>query len=278
MTVFIEDTLLENFLITYLIINIIYNFIKEKKNIVRQIIASIFGAMISLVYPLVNLNKIFMFLLKMFIGFIISCIGYKTKKLKNLVFFYIMFVLITSVYGGINLMLYFIIYGNFESNQKLPSLLIIFLMLIITYFLNQCSLRIYQKKQVNNFLFEVIIKNNDKTIVTNAYLDSGNILYDPIQNKPVVLINYKLFQQLYNEFPIQNLLTQKVDGLKNGHYINIKTATGKDKILAFNIDLIEIKINNDNHIINNPVLALSKVNISGLECDVLLNAQLLKGV
>lgn len=277
MIVYIEDTLIENFLITYLIINIIYSFINEDKSKIRQVIASVFSAVVALIYPLLKLNNILMFLIKIFIGYIITLIAYKTTSMKKQTFFYCMFLFITAIYGGVTLMIYFCVYGNFESSQKLPSILIIFSMFVITYFLKQCTLRLYKKKQINNFLYDIVLTNDDVKIKTKAYLDSGNILNDPVENKPIVLVNYKVFSKLNKNYSIEDMLRQNVSNLKKGHYIKVKTATGTDNILAFRIDSLEILKDNSKIVLSEPIFALSKVKLSGLDCDIVLNPKLLKG-
>ena len=88
MIVYIEDTLIENFLVTYLILNIVFSFVCQDKNKIRHLLASIFGAVVALLYPILNLNGILVFLLKMMLGYIITIIAYKAKTLKRQIFFF----------------------------------------------------------------------------------------------------------------------------------------------------------------------------------------------
>ena len=275
MIVYIEDTLIENFLITYIILYIIFSFIKENKNKFRIIAASVFGAFVAFLYPIINLNSFLILFLKLCMRYIITLIAYKNKSLKKQIFFYVMFIFITAIYGGINLLIYFSIYGNFESSRKLPTLLIIFSVFLITYFIKQCEKVIYSKKNINNFIYEIIITINEKKIKTKGYLDTGNILCDTVYKKPVVLINYKMFSKINKNFPIQNFLTQNTQGLKKGHYIKVKTATSNDMLLAFCVDSLEIILKDKTVKILEPVFALSKIKITGFDCDVILNSKLL---
>ncbi len=271
MIVYIEDTLIENFLITYIILYIIFGFIKEEKNKYRMFFASVFGALISLLYPIINLSSFFILILKICMGYIIKLIAYKNASLRKQIFFFVMFMFITAVYGGINLMLYFCLYGNFESSKKLPTLLILISVFVVTYFIKQCEKVIYKKKTLNNFIYDVVINLNSTTIKTKGYLDSGNILCDTTTNQPVVLVNFKMFSKINKDFAIQNLITKNTKGLKNGHYINVKTATSNDSLLAFCVDSLQIVKKDKTLTILNPTFALTKVKISGLDCDVVLN-------
>ena len=275
MTVYIEDTIIENFLVTYLIVSIIFSFISEEKSKIRVIFACIFASLMALVYPLLNLNGILTLLLKIFVAYIIIIIAYKTSNLKKQMFFLLMFLFVTAIYGGINLMVYFAIYGNFENSKKMPTILILVCLFTISYFLKQCQLKLYSKKQINNFVYNITIKNEDIVIKTKAYLDSGNILTDNLTKKPIILVNFKMFAKINKNYPIECLLTKSTKGLKNGRYISVKTATSVDNILTFEIDCLEIVVNNKIQIINNPIFALSKVKISGFDCDVILNSKLI---
>lgn len=275
MIIYIEDTIIENFLITYLILNIIFSFIKEEKYKIRVIFACIFASIMSVAYPLIKISGILMLILKLLIGYIIVLIAYKTNNLKKQIFFWIMFLFVTAIYGGINLMIYYSLYGDFESSQKMPTVLILTCLFTVSYFLNQCQINLYQKKQINNFIYDIVITNQDCVIKTKAYLDSGNILTDNLTQKPIVLVNFKMFSKINKNYPVEYLLTKCVKGLKNGHYLSVKTATSVDNLLVFEIDCLEIIHKEKTQKFINPMFALSKVKITGFNCDVVLNSKLI---
>lgn len=273
MIVYIEDVLLENFLITFLVLSVVYMLIGQKGSKIRHIFSSIFGALIALVYPLIYMSNILLILLKCGVGFIICLIAYREKTKKQLLF-YTLFMLVTAVYGGVNLMISFCVYGSFDQG-KLPTIIVLLLFILITYLLKQCQKVLYKKKNILNFVYDVVIKNDDVIIKTKAYFDTGNVLVDPESNRPVALMGYKLFEKLCKGFNVSNFLTKNTSGLKNGHYINVKTATGENSMLVFDVDFLEIKKAKESVQIQNPIFALSKVKITGFSCDVILNANFL---
>lgn len=275
MTVYVEDVLIENFLVTYLTLSIVYGFLKQEKPKIRVIIACILASLVALIYPLLILSSLLLFLLKILIGYIICLIAYKGETLKKQAFFVCMFLIVTSIYGGINLCIYFALYGNFESTKKLPTILIVFSLYVITYFLKQCQQKLYQKKNISNFIYNIEIKNDNEIIKTIAYLDTGNILQDNKTQKPVVLVNYKMFEKINKNFKVQTLLTKSLSGLKNAHYITVKTATNSTELLAFCVDELKIYESGTFKVFKMPVFALSKVKITGFDCDVILNSKLL---
>lgn len=274
MTVYIEDTLIENFLVSYLIVQIVFEFSKDKKSNVRIILSCIFASIVALVYPLINVNGVLLLVLKFCVGYIITLIAYNGTTLKKQMFFYVMFMFVTAIYGGINLMIYFSVYGNFSGEQKLPTILILFALMVISYFLRMCQKKLYKNKQIQNFVFDVVLTNENTTIKTKAYLDSGNILCD-LDQKPIVLVNYKMFNKLNKNFDIKNILKSDLSSLKNGHFVSVKTASSKTKLIAFSIDELKIKQKEKILTFVNPTFALSKVKITGFDCDVILNGKMI---
>lgn len=274
MTVYIEDTLIENFLVTYLIVQIVFEFSKDKKSNVRIILSCIFASIVALVYPLININGVLLLMLKFCVGYIITLIAYNGTTLKKQMFFYVMFMFVTAIYGGINLMIYFSVYGNFSGEQKLPTILILFVLMVISYFLRMCQKKLYKNKQIQNFVFDVVLTNENTTIKTKAYLDSGNILCD-LDQKPIVLVNYKMFNKLNKNFDIKNIIKSDLSSLKNGHFVSVKTASSKTKLIAFSIDELKIKQKEKILTFVNPTFALSKVKITGFDCDVILNGKMI---
>ena len=276
MTVYIEDVLFENFLVTYLILIIVYMLVGQSQSKIRHILASVLGGAVALLYPLINISSVLLTLLKCAIGYIICLCAYKGTQ-KRQFLFYVLFLFTTAIYGGINLMISFAVFGSFDSG-KLPTILVVFVLMVVTYLLKQCQKTLYKKKNILNFVYDVVIKNDDKVVKARAYLDTGNVLVDPSANKPVALMGYKVFEKLCKNYCAINLITQNTNGLKNGHYIKVKTATGEDNILVFLVDSIEIKNSKQKICIKNPMFALSKVKITGLDCDVILNANYLSEV
>ena len=124
-------------------------------------------------------------------------------------------------------------------------------------------------------MYDLEIQNDNEIIKTIAYLDTGNILQDTITHKPVVLVNYKMFEKINKDFKLYNFLTKNFSGLKNAHHITVKTATSNSQLLAFSVDELKICVGESVKTFNKPTLALSKVKITGFDCDVILNSKLL---
>lgn len=275
MIVYIEYVLINNFLVTFMLILATNMCFKLKNNITRNLFASTFGAIMAILYPLCNLTGIIILLLKGFVGFLITAIAYKCENVKKLFVFFVVFIFLTAMYGGINMMIYFAVYGDFAFTKTLPLPIILFSIFMITYFLKQVVFIFYKKKQISQFLYEIEINNNAEKIVTNAYLDSGNILCDPQNNNPIVVINHKIFNKLFSDFSPIKLATKNVAELKNAHYIKVSTVTANGEMLVFNVDNIILNLPNGKKEIKMPSLGLTNTSFKHLCCDMLLNPKLI---
>ena len=275
MVVYIEYVLINNFLVSLMLLISTNMCLKQKNAKIRNIIAGLFGAIMALIYPLCNFVGLLLLLLKCIVGFLICAIAYKTKSLKKLFVFFVLFMFLTAMYGGINMMFYFAIYGDFSFTKTLPLPIILFSVFFITYFLKQIVFVLYKKKQISQFLYVIEINNNNNKLTTNAYLDSGNVLCDPQNNKPIIVINHKVFNKLFEGFSPVKLATKKVDELKNAHYIKVSTVTSNGEMLVFDVDSIILNLPNGKKEIKTPSLGLTNTSFKHLCCDMLLNPKLI---
>ena len=268
MIVYIEDCLIENFLVTYLLLLTLGKVFKEKKANLKLVGVSLLGGLLSILYPLVQISGILLVLLKLAIGLILVCL-YNPKG--NLLAKYLTFIFLTGLYGGLNILIYNLIYVTTDIADNFPTYILIILLFLI-YYLSISLIKLFEKRNVIvNFVYEVAIFNDEKIIYEMAFLDSGNTLVDPYDNLPVFVINAKLFSKLYKDISFEDLLTKNFKNLKNPHYIKSGFAGGTGKLLAFKIDRLEIKITDKNIQINNPTLCISYIGFEkNFKCNMLL--------
>ena len=131
-------------------------------------------------------------------------------------------------------------------------------------------------QRIKSFTYSVKIKANGKVVEESGYLDSGNVLLDEITKAPIILINFEVFQRLYQDISLVSLLAkQNLTQLNCAHYVKINSVGSGSKILAFVADEIQL---NGKKVFKNPTLALS---FSGFEksfkANVLLNSQMIFG-
>ena len=110
----------------------------------------------------------------------------------------------------------------------------------IIYFMIKFLISLKRKEDVfDGFLHDIKIIDHDVTLNEKAFLDSGNMLYDPITNKPVILISYEVFSKIYN-IPKSAIISKTFNecSIKNGHYIKINSIGNGTRILVFSVDEI----------------------------------------
>ena len=269
MTIYIEDCLLENFVVTFLIIKCVSAYFKLNVKKCRLIISCILGALIATFYPMLLINNFLLIVLKLCVGILITLVAFDSK---NFLAKYLAFMFFTALYGGLNILVYYLWYGTINIQENFPTYVLLLLLLIIYYFV--ISILKFAKKRftISNFIYSVKIFNNETTILTNAFLDSGNTLLDQ-DSTPIFIINPKLFNKLYKDISFSDLLTKNYKNLKEPHYVKSQFASGGGKILVFSVDIIQIIENNQVKTeIKNAKLGVSYSKFSkNFNCDMLLN-------
>lgn len=267
MTVYIEDCLIENFVVTFLILKSMCMFFKFELSKLRVVLSCLLASILATLYPLMSFNGLLLVALKLAIGVLIVCIAFKNKLLSK----YVIFMFFTAIYAGLNIAAYYIIYGTVEIYDNFTTYILLALLLLI-YFISNMALRLIKKQvAINNFIFKVKITDENNIVLTNAFLDSGNTLLDQ-DSTPIFIINLNLFNKLYSNIEFEDLLTKNFKSLKNPHYVKSAFATGGANILVFSVDELQIDINNAQKTVKNAKLGVSYSKFNkNFNCDMLLN-------
>ena len=267
MIVYIEDCLIENFVVTLLIIKSINLMFKFKTSRLRLVFACILGACLATIYPLFNLNGWLLTLLKLSVGFLIVATSYK----QNLFSKYVIFMVCTALYGGLNVATYFLVYGTTEINDNFATYILLAFLWVIYFLIVKCIKIIQKQAVINCFVYKVKITDGKTIIFSNAFLDSGNTLLDE-DSTPILIINYKLFNKLYCDIQMTDLLMKNYKSLKSPHYVKSGFASGGAKILVFCVDEVQIMAKDTSKTLKNAKLGVSYAKFSkNFNCDMLLN-------
>ena len=210
MIVYIEDCLIENFLVTLLVLKCIIACFKIKTGKKRIIFASIFGAIIALIYPILHINNYLLIIMKFFVAYLIIIIAFNNK---NLFVKYVAFIFFTALFAGLNILFYYLIYGTLNITENFPTYILLFLLFLIYYMVIAVVKFASQKLAIANFVYKVKICESGKEITINAFLDSGNSLQDD-DLSPILIINQKVFNKLYKDISFSDLLVKNFKHLK----------------------------------------------------------------
>ena len=229
----IEYVLLANFLINLLVLKTSAILLKEAGR--WYFLSAFIGACFAIVTPYFYLNKVggMICFLSSTIWYV--CLSFRFKTFKKFFQIYCVYMISALIYGGAYLMLI-----NLFATE---SVLLMLVVLILLY----CMIRVLFKKiahkeNVGKFCFEIEIENCGKTTRWRAFLDSGNLLYDPLTQSPVCLINLKVFESIFQNISIEDVLkkSEKLKKIKFAHYIAFNTLNRRDKILVFQVDKVKI--------------------------------------
>lgn len=201
-----EYLFLENFIINYIILEATRVITRTKVKKRRVVIT----AMLSALYPFVLFfdSTIFLtnFYMKIILSIIIVKIAYNSKNknlyVKQLSGFYLM----SFIFGGVTLGIYYFInnplnslfkevHYNFGFPIKYLILGVIFGIIIIMNLLNYYNEKILKE----DFILDITIYLNGENVKLKGLIDTGNSLVEPLSKLPVFIVEYKTIRYLLPE-------------------------------------------------------------------------------
>lgn len=232
MEIVVEYVLIQNFIIDFLIFKTTSLILRVKCHFIT--LASLLGAIVALILPIFNLDTVAEFFVKLFLAVVLVSLTFSYSKLSSFLKIYLTFFFCTFLYGGV--CAFFV-----QSFGQLHTLIILGIVFVAYFIFRYLYKFINKRKEIENFCFEVKLENDGKECSCKGFLDTGNLLSDPLTNRPVSLISYKLFKQLFN-IELDDILLNKIDmkNLKYAHYISLGTLSSSSKVLAFEIDKIMV--------------------------------------
>ncbi len=217
MTIYIDIVIIENLIMNYIILCATGIVSKNKIRHLRLIMASLLGAIYSVVAYMKILEIYSNIVLKILLSVIIVYIAYNPQTVKKLWKTLVMFYLVSFVFGGVAFSLIYIIKpqdiimknGLFLGTYPLKTII---LGAIVAFTIIIIAVKIIRKKfTTKDMICDIEIMLNNKKINTKALIDTGNMLKEPITNTPVVVVEKIL---LYECIPkeILNNINQIIGG------------------------------------------------------------------
>ena len=178
--------------------------LKIKINHIRLVLASLVGAIYTIIAYISNLRIYSNFFLKLILSVVIIYIAFNPKSVKKLCKFTLIFYLTSFVFGGAAFALIYIvkpqeILRNNGLVLNSNSLKVIFISAIVAFMIITIGFKVVKNKiSAKDMYCDIKIKLNHKEIETKAMIDTGNFLKEPITNTPVIVVEHTL---LYNCIP-----------------------------------------------------------------------------
>ncbi len=201
-TIYIDILFLLNLIINYIIISSTAFISNKKSNVARFLFAAAFGAVYSTIIFFPTLKILSVVVFKIIVSFIIVLISFNWKGLKSQIRLFITYYIINFIYGGGMYSFYrFTSLGskmNFSNGEyyiNLPLWAIIVLAVLFYFLIKIFSIILNGTKQ-QSFIQEIEITVGKNKTATSALIDTGNELYDPVSQKPIVLIEKNILKKI----------------------------------------------------------------------------------
>lgn len=222
MTIYVDVVLIENLIMNYIILFATDIILKNKSKFWRLLLASLIGAIYTVISYISNLKIYSSMILKMILSIIIVYVAFNPQNMKRMWKSLLIFYLTSLVFGGAAFALIYIVkpqetflknglfLGTYSLETILVSAIVAFLIIITAF-------KVVKNKISKKDMFcNIKIKLNGKDIETKAMLDTGNLLKEPITNIPVIVVEHTL---LYGCIPKQIL--NNIEDILGGDFSKI---------------------------------------------------------
>ena len=240
--VYVDALFIINFIIDYVLLSVTSFFIKKSPKIPRMCVASGTGALFASYSFFMSWDRTFSFAFTVVVAFLMVVIAFGVKKTSVLLKNTSVFFLVSTVTAGVGFSFVFmgkagqhyaINNGIFYADVDAYTLLFIFTLSVIT--IHGATGYIKRQKIKSNYLYNVTIEKNGKTISDIALFDSGNFLTDPITQKSVIVAEWQSVAPLFDETEVTETIVSHPEDFV---YIGCRGTGGVSGMYAFTADRI----------------------------------------
>lgn len=245
MEVVIEYVLLDNLLIDAVILYCTNKITKVPTNWWGLFGAALFGALFALFCPLLNFGGLLWIVVKCLVAFIIVLLS--NLNLYKIVLRTVCFVLLTFMFGGALIAICYFVGVNVVEGSTLvyfssvPIGSALGLGCIFVLVLLRLAKSLYTNIRFSQYLINVNLTINNKTIELTGYLDTGNNLCTK-ENLPIIILKEDSLKHWFSVDERMYILMGKYNltKLKKPQKIKISGVNAKGDILVFEADNLSI--------------------------------------
>ena len=219
MTIYLDIILCENLLMNYIILFATYVIIKPKTKHpqIRMILSSLLGSIYAIIIYLNILSIYTNLLAKITLSVVMVYIAFAPPNIKQLLKQILIFYLVSFIFGGCTVaLIYFLKPENVEMKNGvfvgIYPIKVGLIAGIIAFIITQIAFKINKSKLNNkNTFIEIELYNKNKMTKARALLDSGNMLKEPISQKPVIVVEKAILSKIIPE-EVLNYIERMVGG------------------------------------------------------------------
>lgn len=262
MTIYIDIIILENLVMNGIILYATAIISKSKIKYTRIFIASLIGSIYAIIEYISKLSIYSNIIIKLILSILIIYVAFYPQNIKKMCKQLILFYVTTFTFGGIATYLIYVVKpqniiiknGTYAGTYILK---VIFLGAILGTVILAIAFKMAKNKITKKDMFcKVKIKLENKEVILNTMIDTGNMLKEPITGKAVIVVERS---SLYELIPreildnIENILEGNFEKIseetKNKYIPKLKiipfSSLGKDSGMIIGIKPEKVVIIND---------------------------------
>lgn len=279
MIIYADVLFIINFAVNYVLLWTTAKIGKLKAVCWRIVLGSAAGAIYAILMFSPNLSMVYSTLSKFLFSLAVIAITYNIKGIRLYFKALGIFYLVTFFFGG-GVMAIFFLSG---AGAKLGAIVkngilyfnvpwqMLFLSIGISYIVIRIVWGIMQNRlSRDNMYIKINISWNGRVVSVNALLDTGNSLYDPLSDYPVIVVEYKKLLPILPEE-----MKEVFEGKRNVEELNADIAKcirmipfsslGRENgmLLGFKPDKAEITENENTRVLGNIIVGVYTKNLAG---------------
>ena len=264
MIIYADELFIKNFVMSYLILVISFLILSKKYKKRNLIISSLISSIITLFAVIYEIDN--SIITRIVTITLMVKISFNPKDIKDFIIELATILVITFLIGGV-------IKSSIKNSYE-----IIICGALCVIALKKYSDYYKQKKWKIRNKYKIEFELENKKIILDAFLDTGNFLKTNVKGEPVVVISKdKIFQSLSKSFQ-KYLITGKIEDtkiIKNIRFINYTVLNEQTKMI-YGLKINDMKIKTENYELKrDAVIVLSQKSIK--ECDAIFGLSLLEG-
>lgn len=298
MTIYLDVVLIENLCMNYIILFATGYLLKRKMNHIRLILSALLGGIYAILAYMEILEIYSNIVLKIILSVVMVYLAYNAKSIKQMAKELLFFYLISFVFGGCAFALLYFIKpqeilirnGTYVGTYPLK---VAILGGIVGFTITVLAFHFVKKRFSKKDMYcKITIYFGKENITTIAFIDTGNMLRDPITSMPVIVVEKEILKNILPDIILNNLkkiiggdVPKEVYEDENLEYItkfrvipfsSIGKANGM--LLGFKANKVEINYEENIETINNVIIGIYENSLSKKnQYSALIGLDLLEG-
>lgn len=268
MKVYIEYVIVDNMIINSIVGILSLRALKLKVSAPRILLSAALGTVYSIFFPSLKLPYAVNIVLKVLSGMSLCFILLKRFSFKRFITLFLCFLFITFLLGGAIFAILFFLGANFYDitsfahDYKFPVSLVILAAFIIGVILRRLFVTAHRSNDAERYIRRAQISYGGRQITVDAFIDSGNSLYDIDSGLPVIVVNANSFINLLDEEQARQFLLGR--GLPGARYMPFSTLSGKNnKMLVVKPEKVVLYSKTSENTIYDVMLGISRTGFKG---------------